>query len=784
MNPRAAWLAASTTGNASRTTRRGGGAGFNYNRFDKIVDSDDEETDQQQGAAMMPPQMRSMPPEIKLALAKVEAAKLRNDQSATALAMAELEARLQDQPAEFKRTFLGGASAPVRSQLSSAGARSQLLETLPPSDARERLDKQLAEIEQAQTSLGALSADPSKLPEWLAGMGISTSEIDAAERSADPSAAMRKLAERCVSASLTKGTSLAANAATRAATQAADAASGSAKQRRRSGNRGSAQGSSGGADGNGDGDGDGDENDLPLAIGNAKGAAFDAAAEKAKKMLEELNASKARLAEQMEEVAKHKKAAEDAHANVAKQQAELQAAQKKKEEQGKLVDDSVAAARVDIKKQAAVFHEEDKMRADMFLSLKERGNLAMQRRDLTAARSFYSEALEITQIVDEERAKLFGNRAACYVALGYHDLAREDAEQAAELLPEWGKAHYRLGCARDACGDVEGAIEAMRQAVELMPEAAEVRDKLTELEGKRQKPSSKSANDAKVEGARAKEEANVQAEAATKAAAEEASAEKAAAEKAVAKAEAEHKAATDSFVSLKERGNLAMQRRDLTAARSFYSEALEITQIVDEERAKLFGNRAACYVALGYHDLAREDAEQAAELLPEWGKAHYRLGCARDACGDVEGAIEAMRQAVELMPEAAEVRDKLTELEGKRQKPSSKSANSKAKRLPAKARAKKAAAKADAAAKDGTRGRAEETVETGCGDPEEETEEDPEAVAAAEAAEADARAAEAAAAAAAAEAKAAAKRAAEAEARAAALKAAKAARRNGSQGRA
>ena len=45
--------------------------------------------------------------------------------------------------------------------------------------------------------------------------------------------------------------------------------------------------------------------------------------------------------------------------------------------------------------------EEDTVRANMFLSLKERGNLAMQRKDLTAARAFYSEALEITQIVDD-----------------------------------------------------------------------------------------------------------------------------------------------------------------------------------------------------------------------------------------------------------------------------------------------------------------------------------------------------------------------------------------------
>ena len=72
-----------------------------------------------------------------------------------------------------------------------------------------------------------------------------------------------------------------------------------------------------------------------------------------------------------------------------------------------------------------------------------------------------------------------------------------------------------------------------------------------------------------------------------------------------------------------------MQKQDLTAARAFYSEALEITQIADLERAKLLGNRSVCYTQLGYSDLAKADAEEAAELAPEWGKAHYRLGCLR-----------------------------------------------------------------------------------------------------------------------------------------------------------
>ena len=65
-----------------------------------------------------------MPPELKLALAKVEAANQRGDQSAIALAMAELEARLQEQSPEFKSKFLGGMAGgggKVRSAASGGG---------------------------------------------------------------------------------------------------------------------------------------------------------------------------------------------------------------------------------------------------------------------------------------------------------------------------------------------------------------------------------------------------------------------------------------------------------------------------------------------------------------------------------------------------------------------------------------------------------------------------------------------------------------------------------------
>ena len=52
------------------------------------------------------------------------------------------------------------------------------------------------------------------------------------------------------------------------------------------------------------------------------------------------------------------------------------------------------------------------------------------------------------------------------------------------MVPMSGKAHYRVGAAREACGDVEGALAAMRQAAALLPDAAQVAERVRALEAK------------------------------------------------------------------------------------------------------------------------------------------------------------------------------------------------------------------------------------------------------------------------------------------------------------
>ena len=106
---------------------------------------------------------------------------------------------------------------------------------------------------------------------------------------------------------------------------------------------------------------------------------------------------------------------------------------------------------------------------------------------------------------------------------------------------------------------------------------------------------------------------------------------------------------------------MAMGREDYSAAREFYSQALDIPGVPPDERAKTLGNRATCLLKLKYPQTALEDAEEACELAPELGKARYRLGCVQAECGDIKAAVASLEEACELLGEAnaADVRQRI-----------------------------------------------------------------------------------------------------------------------------
>lgn len=100
---------------------------------------------------------------------------------------------------------------------------------------------------------------------------------------------------------------------------------------------------------------------------------------------------------------------------------------------------------------------------------------------------------------------------------------------------------------------------------------------------------------------------------------------------------------TEASEKLKGIGNAAMQKKDYAAAVENYTKALEISPL----NPIYLSNRAAAYSAQNQHELARNDAELATATDPKYTKAWSRLGLARFALGDAEGAVEAYQAGID-----------------------------------------------------------------------------------------------------------------------------------------
>ncbi|OAX82231.1 hypothetical protein ACJ72_03424 [Emergomyces africanus] len=94
---------------------------------------------------------------------------------------------------------------------------------------------------------------------------------------------------------------------------------------------------------------------------------------------------------------------------------------------------------------------------------------------------------------------------------------------------------------------------------------------------------------------------------------------------------------------LKSQGNAAMSRKDYATAISLYTQALSIAP----SNPIYLSNRAAAYSASGNHTKAIEDAEIAVAADPKYVKGWSRLGLARFALGNAEGAAEAYQKGIE-----------------------------------------------------------------------------------------------------------------------------------------
>ena len=88
---------------------------------------------------------------------------------------------------------------------------------------------------------------------------------------------------------------------------------------------------------------------------------------------------------------------------------------------------------------AARLHEVVRQSRDM-------GAKAFKNKDWQNAYQFYNQAVyACDRLKDPDLVKVLGNRSACHLALGNHDLALRDASMCIKLDAGWQKAWYRAG---------------------------------------------------------------------------------------------------------------------------------------------------------------------------------------------------------------------------------------------------------------------------------------------------------------------------------------------------
>ncbi|GJE87837.1 TPR-like protein [Phanerochaete sordida] len=101
-----------------------------------------------------------------------------------------------------------------------------------------------------------------------------------------------------------------------------------------------------------------------------------------------------------------------------------------------------------------------------------------------------------------------------------------------------------------------------------------------------------------------------------------------------------------SAALLKAEGNKLFASKDYRAARTKYSEAIE----VNGRDATLYANRAACSIAMKKYMDSAYDSQQAVALDPGYTKAWARLGTSLRNIGRYEDSVAAFKSALESLP--------------------------------------------------------------------------------------------------------------------------------------
>jgi stress-induced-phosphoprotein 1 len=104
----------------------------------------------------------------------------------------------------------------------------------------------------------------------------------------------------------------------------------------------------------------------------------------------------------------------------------------------------------------------------------------------------------------------------------------------------------------------------------------------------------------------------------------------------------------------KRAGNQAFENAEYAQAAVHYTTAIDNANSAAELGDPLpllhvcYANRAACFLKLGQHEKALDDAESCVKLNPEFVKGHFRKGLALHAMGRYDEALPALGLASNL----------------------------------------------------------------------------------------------------------------------------------------
>jgi len=107
-----------------------------------------------------------------------------------------------------------------------------------------------------------------------------------------------------------------------------------------------------------------------------------------------------------------------------------------------------------------VMDEQKKQQAD---AIREKGNDCFRNADFMQAAAHYSEAL----VLDDQNYTVWGNRAQCWLKMGNHQKAVDDATKCTEICPTYAKGWFRKGIGFHAMGKYTQAIPALLEAEKL-----------------------------------------------------------------------------------------------------------------------------------------------------------------------------------------------------------------------------------------------------------------------------------------------------------------------------